>query len=43
MARRGPRPKHAMPGWLWYTILAVAVAIVVAGIVVTYAVGGHLF
>jgi len=38
-----PRPKKAMRPWLWYTILSVAVAIVVAGIIVTYAVGGRLF
>lgn len=38
-----PRPKKAMRPWLWYTILSVAVAIVIAGIIVTYAVGGHLF
>jgi len=37
------RPKKAMRPWLWYTILGVAVAVVVVGIVVTYAVGGHLF
>jgi len=43
MAARASRPKQAMPGWLWYTILGVAVAIVIAGIIVTYAVGGHLF
>ncbi|GAA4164208.1 hypothetical protein GCM10022286_25580 [Gryllotalpicola daejeonensis] len=38
-----PRPKKAMAPWLWYAILGVAVAIIVAGIIVTYAVGGHLF
>ena len=38
-----PRPKKAMPRWLWWSILSVAVAIVVAGIIVTYAVGGRLF
>ncbi|WP_162940291.1 hypothetical protein [Gryllotalpicola protaetiae] len=38
-----PRQKKAMRPWLWWSILSVAVAIVVAGIIVTYAVGGRLF
>lgn len=38
-----PRPKKAMRPWLWWTILSVAAAIIIAGIIVTYAVGGHLF
>ncbi|GAA4183306.1 hypothetical protein GCM10022288_02410 [Gryllotalpicola kribbensis] len=38
-----PRPKKAMRPWLWYTILSVAVAIIVAGVIVTYAVGGSVF
>jgi hypothetical protein len=40
---RTPRPRKAMPRWLWYTILGVAIAVVVAAVIVTYAVGGHLF
>ncbi|GAA4181335.1 hypothetical protein [Gryllotalpicola koreensis] len=38
-----PRPKKAMPRWLWWAILSVAAAMVVAGIIVTIAVGGPLF